>query len=438
MNFRIARFTLIALLCLFFVKPSFAQIIKKQGFTIQLGVFRFPDKSRFVSLSDLGEVYTEELPNQLTRIRLGRYETRKQADSILKIVHQREYTRSIVVPTEFVVPVQQVPPVNVKTNPIPNDPNKPQKGGRLDRPPMARPAAYSIQIGANDKKIGLIDISTLDQIGRVYEVEQDSMKKVLVGMFNDKDSAEAQLKMVRSMGYKDAFLVETDVQDVLITLPSSPLNKDLTQTYRPIRNFETASFYKRMEGTLNNIFPVIVHAYFSSASITGFYDDPKSKMRKKFVYYGYRAGTNSLPETQFSSENGLVVKASASPKSESIKLSFTVKDIETNETLNFSLREIYPTGSVQFDIISIYKKKSQQGTNGELGADLYLEYPTIIGVGSKIVESKINTVASQLSNEVEGETMMSKVDVQLKDGIEKVLSYYPQYRWLSQTYETKV
>ncbi|MCU0391316.1 MAG: hypothetical protein MUE81_09370, partial [Thermoflexibacter sp.] len=33
---------------------------------------------------------------------------------------------------------------------------------------------------------------------------------------------------------------------------------------------------------------------------------------------------------------------------------------------------------------------------------------------------------------------MSKVDVQLKDGIEKVLSYYPQYRWLSQTYETKV
>ncbi len=434
MTLILCRITLLTSFLLLYCVPSFAQVIKKQGFAIQLGVFKFPDKSRFLDLTDLGEIYTEELPSKLTRIKLGNYERRAKADSVLNIVKARNYTKAFVVITEITISKQVTSEVITKTQ----DPKKYEP--KLDRPPVARPAAYSIQIGAFGKKTSMNteDMPNLDKLERPFVVEQDSTTKWLSGMFTNKDSAEIYLTKVKEMGYDNAFMVEDDLQDALMAVPGSTINTDLAQTYRPVRNFETASFYKRMEGTLNTVFPVTVHAYFSSASITGFYDDPKNKTRKKFVYYGYRAGNNSLPETQFSTESGLMVKASASPKTEQMKLAFSVKDIETNENLTFALKETYPTGSAQFDIISIYKKKSQQGKSGEMGADLYLEYPMMIGTNSRVVEGKINTLATQLSGASDEESMTNKVDTQLKQGLEKIMSFYPQYRWLSQTYETKI
>ena len=442
MTVTISQFALFTSLFLLFGVPSLAQVAKKQGFAVQLGAFNRPDKSRFSSLSDLGEIYTEEIPKKPTRIKLGDYSTREKADSVLKIVKARNYTHAYVISFDIPEEVSKKI-VNNTTNNTTKVSTQPEKGKpyqpKIDRPPVARPAAYSIQIGAFEKRTGMNNVPNLDKLGRTFVDEQDSLTKIMTGIFMDKDSAEVYLTKVKALGFENAFVIENDLQDALVTAPSSPMNPDLAQTYRPIRNFETASFYKRMEGTLNVTFPVIVHAYFSSASITGFYDDPKSKSRKKFVYYGYRAGNNSLPETQASSENGLMVKASASPKNEPMKLVFTVKDMDTNESLNFSLKESYPTGSAQFDIISIYKKKSQQGKSGEMGADLYLEYPTMVGTSSKIVENKINTLATQLTGIANDESSMTdKIDATLKQGMDKILLYYPQYRWLSQTYETKI
>ncbi|GAB4196536.1 MAG: hypothetical protein OHK0057_03700 [Thermoflexibacter sp.] len=438
MIFKLSRFTLFIFFYFFFTIFLFAQETKKQVFVIQLGSFRTPDETRFTSLADLGEIYTEYVPSiGFTRIKLGYYKARKRAEEILKTVHLRGYIKAQIV-TDFIV--EKITEVESDSSVIP--PNKqdttPTEGRKLGRPPMARPPAYSIQVEVNEKKIGKINIDDLNQIGRVFEVEQDSIKKLSVGIFANKDSAEVNLAKVHQMGYRDAFIVETNLQNVLTTLPSSSMSEGLAQTYRPIRNLETASFYKRMEGKLNNTYDVIVHAYFSNNSITGFYDDPRTKLRKKFVYYGYRAGTNNLPETQFSSENGLMVKASASPKNEGVKLSFAVKDIETGENLNFSLRETYPTGSAQFDVINIYKKKSyNKAGEKQVGVDLYIEYPAIIGLDSRAIENKINMAASQLSDQ-SGETMMSKVDAYLKEGLEKVSKENQQYQWLSQTYETKI
>jgi cell division septation protein DedD len=442
MIFKLTRFTLFTFFYLFFTILLFAQEKKKEVFVIQLGSFKMPDETRFTSLADLGEIYTEYVPSiRFTRIKLGHYETRKKAEEILKIVHLRGYTKAQIV-KDFIIEKTNYSTTKVENNPPLVPPTKqdttPTEGRKLGRPPMARPPAYSIQLEATEKKIGKVNINDLNQIGRVFEVEQDSLKKLLVGIFTNKDSAEINLAKVRQMGYRDAFIVETNLQNVLTTLPSSPMSEGLAQTYRPIRNLETASFYKRMEGKLNNTYDVIVHAYFSNNSITGFYDDPRNKFRKKFVYYGYRAGTNNLPETQFSSENGLIVKASASPKNEGVKLSFAVKDIETGENLSFSLRETYPTGSAQFDVINIYKKKSyNKAGEREVGVDLYIEYPAVIGLGSQLVENRINMVASQLSDQT-GETMMSRVDAYLKEGLEKVSKENQQYQWLSQTYETKI
>ncbi|SFF32962.1 SPOR domain-containing protein [Thermoflexibacter ruber] len=442
MIFKLSRFTLFTFFHLSFTIFLLAQEKKKQVFVIQLGSFKTPDETRFTSLADLGEIYTEYVPSiGFTRIKLGYYETRKKAEEILKIVHLRGYTKAQIV-TDFIVEKTNYPITKVESNSSVISPSKqdttPTEGRKLGRPPMARPPAYSIQVEVNEKKIGKTNIDDLNQIGRVFEVEQDSIKKLSVGIFANKDSAEVNLAKVRRMGYRDAFIVETNLQNVLTTLPSSSMSEGLAQTYRPIRNLETASFYKRMEGKLNNTYDVIVHAYFSNNSITGFYDDPRSKLRKKFVYYGYRAGTNNLPETQFSSENGLMVKASASPKNEGVKLSFAVKDIETGENLNFSLRETYPAGSAQFDVINIYKKKSyNKAGEKEVGVDLYIEYPAIIGLGSRAIENKINMAASQLSDQ-SGETMMGKVDAYLKEGLEKVSKENQQYQWLSQTYETKI
>lgn len=438
MTLTILRFSLFTSLFLLFGIPLFAQVVKKQGFAIQLGAFTQPDKSRFSSLSDLGEIYTEEISKTTTRIKLGDYSTRQKADSVLKIVKARNYTKAYVISFDIVEekPIKSVVN-NTPSEVVASEKRKPYQP-KIDRPQVARPRSYSVQVGAYEKTTGMNNVPNLDKLGRTFIDEQDSLTKIMTGVFMDKDSADIYLTKVKDLGFEGAFVIETAMQDVLLTAPSLPMNPDLAHTYRPIRNFETASFYKRMEGTLNNSFSIIVHAYFSSASITGFYDDPKSKSRKKFVYYGYRAGNNSLPETQTTSENGLIVKASASPKSEQMKLIFTVKDIDTNESLNFSLKESYPLGSAQFDIISVYKKKSQQGKSGEMGSDLYLEYPTMVGTNSKIVENRINVLATQITGITDEESMAVKIDATLKQGMDKILSYYPQYRWLSQTYETKI
>ncbi len=437
MTLTILRFSLFTSLFLLFGVPSLAQVVKKQGFAIQLGAFTRPDKSRFSSLSDLGEIYAEEISKKTTRIKLGDYSTREKADSVLRIVKARNYTQAFVIVFAIVVEKPIKLAANTPNKVVPAEKGKPYQP-KIDRPQVARPHAYSVQLGAYEKTTGMNDVPNLDKLERTFVDEQDSLTKIMTGVFLDKDSADIYLTKVKNLGFESAFVIETDLQDALLTAPSNSMNPDLAQTYRPIRNFETASFYKRMEGTLNSSFSIIVHAYFSSASITGFYDDPKSKSRKKFVYYGYRAGNNSLPETQSTSENGLMVKGAASPKSEQMKLVFTVKDIDTNESLNFSLRENYPVGSAQFDIISIYKKKSQQGKSGEMGSDLYLEYPTMVGANSKIVENRINILATQLTGIADDESMAVKIDATLKQGIDKILSYYPQYRWLSQTYETKI
>ncbi len=441
MIFKLAQFTLFILFYLFFHLFAFAQEKKKQVFVIQLGSFNKPDISRFTSLADLGEVYKEYVASlKLTRIRLGYYETREKAEEILKIVHARGYTKAQIVPDYIVEKTN--PSITKVENVTPVTPSRqdttPNEGRKLGRPPIVRPPAYSIQLEVGEKKIGMIDIDYLNRIGRVFEVEQDSLRKLLVGIFTNKDSAQLNLAKIRQMGYKDAVVVETNFQNVLTALPSSAMSSSLEQTYRPVRNLETASFYKRMEGKLNNTYDVIVHAYFSNNSVTGFYDDPRTKLRKKFVYYGYRSGTNNLPETQFSSESGLIVRAAAGLKNEGIKLSFTVKDMETGENLSFSLKETYPEGSAQFDVINIYKQKSyNKAGEKEVGVDLYIEYPAIVGLGSKIVENRINMIASQLSDQL-GATMTNRIDAYLKEGLERISKENQKYQWLSQTYETKI
>lgn len=432
MNLKVFRFLFCFFLFVWLHLPSFAQVAKKQVFAIQLGAFKHPDKSRFSSLMDLGEIYTEEVPKKPTRIKLGDYSTREKADSVLKVVKERNYTQAYIISFEIAETPKITPNSKVSKQPEKEVARQP----RIDRPPVVR-RTFSVQIGSFEKTTSF-NVPNLEKLERTYTEEQDTLTKLMTGVFFEKDSAERYLSRVKALGFENAFVIESDLRDALITAPSSPMNSDLAQTYRPIRNFETASFYKRMEGTLNISYPIVVHAYFSSTSITGFYDDPKNKSRKKFVYYGYRAGNNSLPETQSSSENGLIIKASASPKSEAMKLSFTVKDMDTNEDLNFVLKENYPNGSAQFDIVSVYKKKSQQGRSGEMGADLYLEYPTMVGANSKIVENRINTLATQLSGSTDEASMSERIDATLKQGMDRIASYYPQYHWLSQTYETKI
>jgi hypothetical protein len=440
MTLIIFRITFFALFFLLVTPLLFAQTVKKQGFAIQLGVFKAPDPSRYSNLTDLGDVFTVVLPTKLTRIQLGNFENRKKADSVLQIVKQRNYTTAFIIPTQYEVAIP-APPLQQNTS-IKADTTK-KKGQRIDRPKSITRPSFSVQLGVYDTKTGMSEIKNLEKLEqRTFEVEKDTFTKVMSGVFVSKDSAEAYLSKVKSMGYDDAFLVENDLQEALLTAPSSPMDSQMgtmtAQTFRPVRNLETASFYKRMEGTMNSVFPIIVHAYFSSASITGFYDDPRTKSRKKFVYYGYRSGSNSLPETQFSTESGLMIKASASPKEEQMKISFTVKDMDTNANLTFSLKEVYPLGSVQFDIVSIYKKKSQQKGNEELGADLYLEYPVMVKTSMKNIETKINNVAMQLAGTSEAEAMSVRIDGQLRQGLDSILKYLPQYRWLSKTYETKI
>lgn len=369
----------------FFVQNMlFAQTegTNEQIYVIQLGAFKYPDPSRFSALNDLGKIYTQKIENQeLTRILLGKF-NKNTVDSILTIVKDRGFKSS------FSLEVQ-------------------------NKEISDKIKVFSVQIGIYEKNADIPTFNNLSEFGEPYQYQEDELIKIRIGQIFNKDTAIAKLQKIKDLGYSEAILTE------MILPPAA-------------RYFKTNSYYKRMEGTLNEK-SVTVHLYFSNTSLTGYYNEPKTGIRKKFVYYGYQ---DDEGVTARAGNQGIYKESDLSKRD--YKINITVKDAESGINLKFSLSENYPEGSTQFEVVSIFKKKLATGNQGEMGIDLYVEYPIMKNASNKNLEEKFNTMASQVAGVVDKKTLLIKVDDLLKSSIETIKRHYPQYKWLSETYETKI
>ncbi len=361
---------------------------QNDDFTIQLGAFKSPNPTVFVTLEDLGELRTQEIREpRLTRILLGTFSDSLQALKTLEKVHQRGFKEAFI---RSIADAQ-------------------------------RAVFYAVEFG-NYQTIGEIpDITPLEIFGDVYQFENQGITKIRIGTFTHQDTASMVLEQLKKRGYSDAQLIKT----------SPPQAR---------RFFQTVSLYKRMEGTINDNFPVVVHMYFTDASVTGIYNDPRNGNHKKFIYYGYRDNNPPPRTSRFDNPKN---DEKREPKMTQIlknqyAMNLTIRDRETGENIRFSLMEKYPTGSVQFEVVSIFRKKLAHGDRGEMGTDLYLEYPLMKNNLNKNLENRFNEMSVQFPGIKDRKMLLQTLETRLRDDIEKIKTQYPDYNWLSETYETKI
>lgn len=371
----------------FYIISSISLSAQNDHFTIQLGAFQSPNPEVFHSLEDLGELRTQEIQEpRLTRILLGDFADSLGAVKVLRTVHERGFKEAFV---RSIADAQ-------------------------------RAVFYAVQFG-NYKTIEEIpDITPFEIYGDVYQYENEGVTKIRIGIFTHKDTAQIILQKLEKLGYSTVEIIKTP----------PPQTR---------RFFQTVSLYKRMEGTINDRFPVVVHMYFTDASVTGIYNDPRNGEHKKFIYYGYRDNNPPPRTSRFTKPK----TDDREPKMTHIlknqyAMNLTIRDRETGETIRFSLMEKYPTGSVQFEVVSIFRKKLARGDRGEMGTDLYLEYPLMKNNLNKNLENRFNAMSVQFPGIKDRKMLLQTLETRLKDDIEKIKTQYPDYNWLSETYETKI
>lgn len=365
-------------------------------FAVQLGVFRTPDVKRFQSLRDLGEILQDAHPNGMTRIRLGDYPRRVTADSILRIVRQRGFKDA------FTFQVETPPPASVE--------NIIAASGRN--------ILYTIQVGVYIDRNSLPNTSELKHLGTLYELQEDGFIKLRLGAFATRDSANAVLKAVRNYGYVRAFI--TEVSPLVMRRDIGTLTDDTGEEL-----FQTAAVYKRMKGKINGKQDVVAHVYLGGQSISGYYNDPETGQHRRFHYHG-------------SLENPIAIAFASAGDNRPQTLNFTFRDKETGKTLNMNLTEAYDGGSARWEIMSFYRKKVKEHRGEQIGADLYLEYPYTRDLAAKIAEQRINAELVQLKGYADPGGIGALIEKQLNTNVRLVSAFYPQYAWLSETYETKI
>lgn len=75
------------------------------------------------------------------------------------------------------------------------------------KPQVTKEGIYAIQIGVFSKP-KLEDINISKEIGEVIELKQNNLYKYLVGKYSDKDKATSACLVIKTKGYKDAYVVE--------------------------------------------------------------------------------------------------------------------------------------------------------------------------------------------------------------------------------------
>jgi peptidoglycan hydrolase-like protein with peptidoglycan-binding domain len=171
------RFCGILIFSLLFTLQVLATNAPKEIYTIQIGSFTNPQLEHFQSLSGIGMVYLEQIPNSnLQRVLMSKFEDRTVANEYLTKVKMAGYSDAFI---------------TTRT---------------IDDTKTVR----TIQLGSYH--IGeQLDLSKEKTLGKIVLHIKDNEIGVLIGYYTDITSAKFALDNARANGFLSAFMKETDM-----------------------------------------------------------------------------------------------------------------------------------------------------------------------------------------------------------------------------------
>ncbi len=409
--------------CNFWAATVFAQTPSnvQPVFYVQLGLLRYPDTLQFAPLRPEGKIYQELTTDNKTRILIGKYADRKTAMQRAETIKQKGFAGVFIVQRAEEVLVQNLisataneestaPPL-VAASPAPTEK---EESGELK--------LFSIQLGAFKAQAKIPNTRHVEHYGKIILVQEGAYTKLRLGVFKKEEDALAVLNRVKAYGFPEAGLF------VLQGLTSSPREGFIPTTEATA--LQAASYYKRMQGKINGSQAVVVHLYYTENSFAGYYTDPTTAERKKFIQYGVNLNDKTQPQ-----QGGVYITRFGG---DSFGLNFGIKDKETGKETVFALNEQYQKGSANFDVVTLYRKKIKKVTHGEIGADVFVEYPMMTNYADKLVQQKVNANSLQLPDAQAGSNINSKIESQLLADINQINKHFPKYNWISETYENRI
>lgn len=169
---------LVSLICL--LSPRFIWAQEAVIYCVQLGVLKNPANISAESFKGIGQLHTEEASDGLTRVLLGKFNLRADAERALILISQKGYS------TAFIV-------------------TRPAPAKAIEATPALPEKIFLAQIGAYTQGIPPEDLAKAVLQGSVYSEQIGTLTKVYVGTFNTADIANQVVNKLRTSGLTQTF-----------------------------------------------------------------------------------------------------------------------------------------------------------------------------------------------------------------------------------------
>ncbi|MEM6773182.1 MAG: peptidoglycan-binding protein, partial [Bacteroidota bacterium] len=151
------------------------QLAAQDLLTVRVGVFRDVKASEFAALKPLGFVYGIPSANNTTEVFVGHYNEQDKAVNIASNLQQQGYRNA----QAFQLPVNTAP------------------------------ANYYIQLSLHSGSRP-VEWPALERAGKLFVASTDGMSKIMTGPYPDAAAANNALPVIKSLGYRDAFIKQVD------------------------------------------------------------------------------------------------------------------------------------------------------------------------------------------------------------------------------------
>jgi hypothetical protein len=234
--------------------PSFLLAQNTPIYSIQVGVFVNPKIEDFKTIHSLGYLYGKPFGDNFTKVYLGKFKTRQEAESILLKIKNKGYR------------------ANISERPLSTD-------------------KEVLVVQFNMYQAGKqIDWTKYESIGKLYTVlERADLVKIVTGPFNDLKTARIRANDIKQLGYKDAFVKKVNRQLLeevgAFEMGRIPVKKDLNAVVEMLFEEPILKNYEVNQTALHTsknteMQPSLVHAKVKRTAALDL-----QKVLKKGAYY---------------------------------------------------------------------------------------------------------------------------------------------------------
>jgi len=248
----------ITILIICFPLISFSlQAQNSQYYSVQLGAFKKPDMNAFAGVKDVGEIRKEETKSGLTRILLGTFAKKAEADASLKVAQANGFTSAFVIRRMIKIEEEEsvlidsavkddVKPAEKEEEDIitvsetyeeeaSKEEEKKEETSKkepvAEKPIEAADAVlpdevYVVQLAAFKSDIPKKDFEGLRKQASVYKNSAGDWTRVVLGAKEKAEDAKALIEAAKKAGYKQAFVKKVASKTLELLFLSTPTKTD--------------------------------------------------------------------------------------------------------------------------------------------------------------------------------------------------------------------